>query len=296
MTPPPSPLFDRQQINHWLDRALRKGEARAAFLLDHAAKDLSERLGVIKRDFPVCADVATPGPQAASVLAANPAIGQTLRIAPTLASLREGGYAGSALDAERLPLAGASCDLIVSLLALQYANDLPGALIQMRQALKPDGLMIACLFGNETLTELRQALTAAESEILGGAAPRVAPFADVRALGGLLQRAGFALPVADLDRVRARYRDMAALMADLRAMGGANALCARSRKPLRRDVFARAAALYAERFSDPDGRLRATFDIIWLSGWAPHESQRKPLKPGSAAMRLEEALRPPPGG
>ena len=182
-------------------------------------------------------------------------------------------------------------DLAVSLLALQTVNDLPGALVQMRRALKPDGLLIAAMIGGDTLTELRQSLTIAESEVLGGASPRVAPFVDVRALGGLAQRAGLALPVVDLDRAIVRYADMSALLADLRAMGSANALDARSRKPLPRAALARAAVAYAERFADPDGRLRATFDIVWLSGWAPHESQPKPLQPGSATTRLADALK-----
>jgi hypothetical protein len=170
-------------------------------------------------------------------------------------------------------------------------NDLPGALIQIRRALKGDGLLIAALIGGETLTELRQSLTIAESEILGGASPRVAPFVDVRALGGLAQRAGLALPVVDLDRAIVRYPDMFALFADLRVMGATNALQARSRKPLRREVLLRAAAVYAERFADPDGRLRATFDFVWLAAWAPHESQPKPLEPGSATTRLADALK-----
>jgi len=154
-----------------------------------------------------------------------------------------------------------------------------------------DGLLVAALIGGETLTELRQSLTIAESDVLGGASPRVAPFVDVRALGGLAQRAGLALPVVDLDRAIVRYPNMFALLADLRAMGGANALDARARNFLRREVLARAAALYAERFADPDGRLRATFDMVWLAAWAPHESQPKPLEPGSATTRLADALK-----
>ncbi len=208
------------------------------------------------------------------------------RAAPSLASLGAGAFAGLVADEERSPLADASCDLIVSILALQGVNDLPGALIQIRKALKPDGLFLACVMGGDSLNELRQSLTAAEGEIRSGASPRVAPFADVRALGALLQRAGFALPVVDLDRAVTRYGDMLALMRDLRAMGATNALVARSRAPLRRDVLVRAAEIYGERFADSDGRLRATFDLLWLSGWAPHESQQKPLKPGSATTRL----------
>jgi len=214
-----------------------------------------------------------------------------IRVAPTQASLGSGRFLSAVGDLERLPVADGRLDFAASLLALQTVNDLPGALIQMRRALKPDGLLIAAMAGGDTLTELRQSLTIAESEILGGASPRVAPFVDVRALGGLGQRAGLALPVVDLDRTVVRYADMLALMRDLRAFGATNALEARSRNPLRRDVFVRAAAVYAERFADLDGRLRATFDIVWLSGWAPHESQPKPLAPGSATTRLSDALK-----
>jgi SAM-dependent methyltransferase len=193
-------------------------------------------------------------------------------------------------DEEALPFAGNSFDLIVSALSLQWANDLPGALVQIRRALKPDGLFLAALVGGQSLAELRTALTSAEAELTGGASPRVAPFADVRDLGRLLQRAGFALPVTDVEPITVRYASMFALMQDLRAMGATNALSERSRVPLRRAVVLRAAEIYAERFADPDGRVRATFDIVWLSGWAPHESQQKPLAPGSARMRLADAL------
>jgi len=163
-------------------------------------------------------------------------------------------------------------------------------LVQVRRALKPDGLFLAALFGGETLTELRQSLAAAEIETTGGVSPRVAPFADVRDLGGLLQRAGFALPVADVERTVVRYRDLFSLARDLRMMGATNALVERSRKPMRRDMLAAAMAHYARHFSDPDGKLRATFDIVYLTGWAPHESQQQPLKPGSAKSRLADAL------
>jgi hypothetical protein len=178
----------------------------------------------------------------------------------------------------------------VSLLALQSVNDLPGSLLQIRRVLKPDGLFLGCLLGGSTLTELRQAFTQAEAEIEGGASPRVAPFADVRELGSLLQRAGFALPVADSELVRVRYADPFALMRDLRAMGFSNALRDRRRTPLRRTTLLRAARLYGDRFADPDGRIPATFELVWLSGWAPHESQQKPLQPGSARIRLADAL------
>jgi SAM-dependent methyltransferase len=195
-----------------------------------------------------------------------------------------------AADEETLPLRDASLDLVVSALALQFINDLPGTLIQIRRALRPDGLFLAALAGGETLTELRQAFAVAEAEIEDGISPRVAPFPDVRDMGALLQRAGFALPVTDVDRLTARYDSPISLMHDLRRMGATNALVERSRRPLKRATLTRMSEIYAERFADRDGRIRATFEIIWLSGWAPHASQQKPLAPGSARRRLADAL------
>ena len=189
----------------------------------------------------------------------------------------------------RRPFDG-SLDLVVSALALQFVNDLPGTLIQIRRALKPDGLLLTALIGGDSLIELREAFAQAESEIEGGLSPRVAPFADLRELGALMQRAGFALPVVDSDRLTVRYDSPFALMRDLRAMGATNILSERRRVPLKRKTLQRMAQLYADRFADADGRLRATFEIAWLSGWAPHESQQKPLKPGSATQRLADAL------
>ena len=200
-------------------------------------------------------------------------------------------------DAELLPFAPESLDLAVSVLALHAANDLPGALAQMRRALKPDGLFLAAFLGGDTLIELREAFATAEAEVTGGASPRVAPFTDVRTAGALMQRAGFALPVVDQDRHTVRYASALHLMRDLRAMGVTNVLIERDRRPLRRAVLMRTVEIYGERFADPDGRVRATFDIISLSGWAPHESQQQPLRPGSARLRLADALgtveRPP---
>jgi SAM-dependent methyltransferase len=193
-------------------------------------------------------------------------------------------------DEEMLPLREASVDLVVSALSLQTVNDLPGAFVQIRRALKPDGLFLAALLGGETLTELRQSFVAAEVELEGGLSPRVAPFADIRELGALLQRAGFALPVTDVDRVTVRYASVFALMHDLRRMGGGNPLFERRRSPLRRATLMRMAQIYGERFADADGRIRATFEIVWLSGWAPHASQQQPLRPGSARARLADAL------
>jgi SAM-dependent methyltransferase len=291
--PAPPQIFDRGLINRRLDRAWARahGQAPADFLLVRAAEDLRDRVSLVKRRFDLVADFGSPGPHCAAALAAGGQVDCVIRLAPTEASLGIGGFLPAVGDLERLPFAEGRLDLAVSLLALQTVNDLPGALIQMRGALKGDGLLIAAIIGGETLTELRQSLTIAESEILGGASPRVAPFVDVRALGGLAQRAGLALPVVDLDRAVVRYPDMFKLFADLRAMGGANALHARSRKPLGREILVRTAAVYAERFADPDGRLRATFDLVWLAAWAPHESQPKALEPGSATMSLADALK-----
>ncbi len=281
-------LFDRALIARRLDRAL--AATPADFLLRRAADDLEDRLALIKREFADALDLGTPGPQAASALTAA----RVTRIAPTAASLGVGRFAGVVADPERAPLGEAAFDLAVSLLALHAVDDLPGALIQLRRALKPDGLLLAALPGGETLSELRESLLVAESEMSGGASPRVIPFADARALGGLLQRAGFALPVVDSDRFTVRYADMFALMRDLRAFGATNPLLDRSRRFARRELFLRAAHVYTERFADSDGRVRATFEILWLSGWAPHPSQQKPLAPGSARMRLEDAVKQKP--
>jgi SAM-dependent methyltransferase len=272
------------------DRALGRSRLRRAlagdypdFLLQRVAGDLEERLGAVLRQFAVAADLGTPLPILDPLLQGK--VGRLWRLVE--AEGRPGDILG---DLERLPFAPGSLDLAVSLLALQSVNDLPGTLVQIKRALRPDGLFVACLLGGRTLQELRQALLEAESETSGGVSPRVAPFADLRDLGGLLQRAGFALPVIDSELVTVRYGDAFGLMRDLRAMGWSNALLARRKTPLRREALLRAASIYAERFADPDGRVRATFECVWLSGWAPHESQQKPLKPGSAKARLADAL------
>jgi SAM-dependent methyltransferase len=265
---------------------MRARKAPAHFLLDRVAADFAERLSLISRAFPRALDLGTPGPQVAEALRANERT--VFRAAPILDA--PPSIPSLIADEEVLPFASQSFDLIASTLSLQWANDLPGVLVQIRRALAPDGLFLAALVGGQSLTELRTALTSAEAELTGGASPRVAPFADIRDLGQLLQRAGFALPVTDIDPIVVRYASMFALMQDLRAMGATNALSERSRVPLGRAVFMRAAEIYAERFADVDGRVRASFDIVWLSGWAPHESQQKPLAPGSARMRLAEVL------
>jgi SAM-dependent methyltransferase len=268
-------LIDRAALRARLARAERLGPA--TFLLDRVAEDFGDRLTAVLRTFSSAADICTPSLQLREVLA-----GRVASVAH-VDLLRH--------DNDRLGLEPETLDLVVSALALQSVDDLPGVLAQVRRALKPDGLLLMALFGGDTLTELRQSFAAAESEIEGGLSPRVLPFGDLRELGALLQRAGFALPVADVDRVVVRYDNAFALMQDLRRMGATNVLAERRRVPLRRATLLRMAQVYSERFADPDGRIRATFDIVWLSGWAPHESQQKPLKPGSAKASLEAAVK-----
>lgn len=279
---PDNVIFDRPLLVLRRERARKLGVE--PFLLDHVAGDLAERLSVVLRAFDVAADVGTPGDALRNRLIERKLAKHVIAAGP--APLHD-----IAADEEALPFADGSLDLAVSALSLHLVNDLPGTLIQIRRALKPDGLFLSALLGGDTLTELRQSFAAAESEIEGGISPHVAPFADLRDLGALLQRAGFALPVTDLDRLVVRYPDAFRLMHDLRRMGATNVLAERRRKPMRRATLFRMAEIYRERFSDPDGRLRATFDIVWLSGWAPHESQQQPLKPGSARTRLADALK-----
>jgi len=281
-------LFDRHLLRRRRARAARLGPA--TFLMDRVADDLADRLAAVLRSFPLAVDLATPTTAVSAVLAASKAVSTVVTVDAVAADARHRAGLRIVADAEALPFGDASVDLVVSALALQFVNDLPGTLVQVRRALKPDGLFLAALMGGDTLTELRQSFAAAEAEVEHGTSPRVAPFADVRALGVLLQRAGFALPVADIDRLVVRYSSPFALMADLRRMAATNILIERRRVPLRRATLMRMAEIYGERFADADGRIRATFEIVWLSGWAPHESQQKPLAPGSAKRRLADAL------
>jgi SAM-dependent methyltransferase len=281
-------LFDRALLAQRRRRASALGPV--TFLIDRVAEDMAERLSAVRRTFDVAVDLGTPTDAVRRAMLDAGAVDRIVATA-TVAEPRADDRAPTIVaDEERLPFRDASLDLVVSGLALQFVNDLPGALVQIRRALKPDGLFLAALAGGDTLTELRQAFAAAEAEVEGGASPRVAPFADVRAMGALLQRVGFALPVADVDRVCARYDSPVRLMHDLRRMGATNVLAERRRAVLRRATLARVTEIYAERFADPDGRVRASFDVVWLSGWAPDASQQQPLRPGSARMRLADAL------
>ena len=269
-------------------RALTHPVDGADFLMNRAAEDLADRLGAVERRFAKAAVLFCQTPAAADVLAASGKVTEIVRVETDAAFLN--GAAGLVASLETVPFEPQSLDLAVSLLSLQAMNDIPGMLIQIRRALRPDGLFLGAFAGAGTLSELRECLLAAETELYGGVSPRVIPFTDVRDAGALLQRAGLALPVADVETVTVRYANLFALMADLRAMGETSALADRSRRPGTRGLFARAAEIYAERFSDPDGRIRASFSMVWMSGWAPDASQQKPLKPGSAKVSLKTIL------
>jgi SAM-dependent methyltransferase len=267
-------LFDRALLAR---RQRRAGLAPETFLLERVIEDMMDRLAAVNRAFADVADIWTPSGALEAALAGR--FRSFRRLTAPLG-----------VD-EELALAPQSLDLALSALAFQFVNDLPGVLAQISRALRPDGLLLAAMIGGDTLTELRQSFAAAEAECEGGVSPRVAPFADLRDVGALLQRAGLALPVTDVDRVVVRYANAFGLMQDIRRMGAANVLVERRRAPTRRATMLRMAEIYAERFADQDGRIRATFDVVWLSGWAPHESQQKPLRPGSAKASLEAAVK-----
>lgn len=283
-------IFDKAQIAANRRRALANNDPKAGFLLDLAAEELADRLAVVERAFEHAVELhGTTGAAARAALATGK-IGSLTRVESDIGYVSQGNTFIEA-PLEEVPLAPQSANLVIAPLNLHLTNDTPGVFIQIRRALKPDGLFLAAIPGSGTLQELREVLLATEIEMTGGASPRVIPFADVRDVGGLLQRAGFALPVIDMESYTVRYDSLFPLMRDLRAMGMTNPLAARSRKPLTRAFFLRAAEIYAERYADPDGRIRATFSVIYLSGWAPHESQQQPLKPGSAKARLADALK-----
>jgi SAM-dependent methyltransferase len=283
-------LFDQALVAANRRRALEKGDAKATFLLDIAAEELAERLMVVERHFEEAAELHGRTGSAARQAMATGKIGHMVRVEADAAFAGPGENIVIAA-AEDVPLEPASVNLVISPLALHLTNDTPGVFIQVSRALQPDGLFLAAIPGSGTLQELREVLLATEIEMTGGASPRVIPFPDVRDVGGLLQRAGFALPVIDAETYTVRYDSIFPLMQDLKAMGMANPLVDRSRRPVSRAFFLRAAEIYAERYSDADGRIRATFSIIYASGWKPHESQQKPLKPGSAKTRLADALK-----
>jgi NADH dehydrogenase [ubiquinone] 1 alpha subcomplex assembly factor 5 len=294
MVPDPLLVFDRGVLRLRRERAARRWGDQA-FLKREIASRLVERLADVRRTFPLALDLGCHGDEVADTLAGSKTAGSKTVEHLIRADLGF-GFAQQAkgpaivADEEALPFAPGCFDLVLSAMDLHWVNDLPGALIQIGRILKPDGLFLAAMLGGGTLWQLRQALGAAESEIEGGLSPRVSPFADLRDAAGLLQRAGFALPVADSETIDVEYADPLSLMRDLGAMGEGNLVAERRRGLARRATMARAAEIYAERFARPSGRIAASFEILFLHGWAPHASQPKPLKPGSAARRLADAL------
>jgi SAM-dependent methyltransferase len=282
-------VFDTTAVRQHRARAARAPDA-ADFLAVEAGERLADRLDDVRRRFPRALDLGCRDGLVTRLLQGRGGIGWLVSLDPAAAFARRAPAPQIVADADLLPFADRSFDLVLSNLLLHWTNDLPGALVQLRRILRPDGLLLASLWGGETLSELRSVLLDAELAEEGGAGPRVSPFADVRDLGGLLQRAGFALPVVDSDTLEVTYADALALMRDVRAMGEANAVHERRRGFSRRATLARAAALYAERFARADGRIVASFQLVTLTAWAPHAAQQKPLRPGSAAHRLADAL------
>jgi len=285
-------IFDRRLVRLHRERAAA-GFASHDFLFREAAARLADRLDDVTRRFPLALDLGCHGGELAAAVAGRGGIETLVQsdLAPAMARRAAGtGWPTLAADEELLPFGPECFDLVLSNLSLHWVNDLPGCLAQVRECLRPDGLFLAALLAGDTLQELRQVLVEAELATSGGAGPRVSPLADPGDLGGLLQRAGFALPVVDGDRLTATYTDLAALLGDIRRMGEASALDLGPGRPLRRDILARADELYRRRFADRDGRLTATFHVVYLTGWAPAATQQRPLRPGSANLRLAEAL------
>ncbi|MBL8629867.1 MAG: methyltransferase domain-containing protein [Rhodospirillaceae bacterium] len=284
-------VFDRKAVRRHRDRASAT-LSTADFLFREAAVRVADRLNDVTRRFGLGLNVGCRHGELVQELGAASKVDHLLQcdFSPRMAMKAAATAPTFAADEEFLPIAEQSLDLVISNLSLHWVNDLPGAMVQLRRALRPDGLFLATLFGGETLKELRACLIEAESQITGGASPRVSPFVDVRDAGGLLNRAGFALPVVDADAITVTYADPLRLLADLRAMGETNAVHERSKRFLRRDVLGRALQLYMDRFADARGRAVATFQIVTLTGWAPHTSQQQALRPGSAKARLADAL------
>jgi len=282
-------LFDRKLLRHRRARFAHEISAREP-VLAHVAREIAERVSLMLRPFPLALDLGAYHGLLGRKVAELPSVGAMIYAESVFDFAALCPRPALVCDEDLLPFKAASLNLIVSGLALHRVNDLPGALIQIRQALAPDGLVMAALLGAGALFELREALIEAEAETEGGASPRVAPFGDVRAYGALLQRAGFALPVADAEKLTLLYPNPREVVREIRALGGGNVLLARSRRPLARDTLSRAEDIYRARYGTPDGQVKATFEIVYISGWGPDQSQQKPLKPGSAARRLADAL------
>lgn len=288
MSTPPL-IFNRMAQRRRRDRAAGNFTAHD-FLLREMAERLLDRLDDLKRDFTVAVDLGGHSGLVAQALRAR-GIAQVLHLESSAAMSAQAAGLRVLADEEALPLRPESLDLLASCGALHLVNDLPGALVQIRRCLKPDGLFLAAMPGGDTLFELRQCLTQAELEMTGGASARVAPFVDIRDAGSLLQRAGFALPVVDADTITIHYREPFKLLHDLRGMGQSGVMA--ETRPLRRDVLMNALQRYVETFALPDGRLPVTVQILFMTGWAPHESQQKPLRRGSGQENLAKALNVP---
>ena len=282
-------IFDRGLIRFRRNRVAQTG-GDLDFLERHVADDLALRVEIILRQFETVVDLGAHRGAVGRALVDLGNVGDIVALESAVGLLSECGGLKVCSDEEMLPLKPRSIDLIVSGLVLQHVNDLPGSLMQIRQALCADGLFLGVVPGGQTLHELRTAFMMAEGEIEGGSSPRVAPFADIRAMGGLLQRAGFALPVVDSDLLTVTYADPISLMRELRAMGWSNALRERRKTFLKRETLMRACEIYVAEFGLENGRIPASFELITLTGWAPHDSQQKPLRPGSATGRLSDAL------
>lgn len=282
-------LFDRKLLRARRARFAHEIEARE-FLLAHVAREIIDRVQLMLRSFPLALDLGAYHGLLGRKVAALPSVGTMIYAESAQAFAALCPKPSLVCDEDALPFRDASLNLVVSGLALHRVNDLPGALIQIRRALAPDGLFMAALLGAGALIELRHTLLEAEAETEGGASPRISPFGDVREYGALLQRAGFALPVADAETLEVLYASPRELMREVRALGGGNVLLTRSRKPLSRHTLERAEALYGERHGTGDGKVKASYEIVYLAGWGPDPSQQRPLKPGSAAQRLANAL------
>ena len=288
----PPKIFDRRLLRRRRDRIARIGDPKRDFLFAESGERLLDRLDDVRRRFPLALDLGSRDGLLGRLLKGRGGVETLIQGDLSLGMLGKAQGPVLQLDEEALPFAAESFDLVLANLSLHWTNDLPGALAQIRHVLKPDGLLLGVVFGAGTLAELRTVLMEAEIAETGGASARVAPFADLRDAAGLMQRAGFALPVADVETVTATYAGLIPLLADLRAMGETNILDARLRRPTRRAVIARAAALYQEKFAMPDGRIPASFRLIFLTGWSPHASQQQPARRGSGQIDLGEALRP----
>ncbi len=282
-------VFDRRLVRARRDRAASAFDG-FDFLFREVADRLADRLLDITRTFPLALELGCHDGGLRPILRERGKIETLVQCDLSENMVRRAGGLALVADEEALPFDATHFDLVLSNLSLHWINDLPGTLVQAQSCLKPDGLFLGAILGGDTLHELRDCLMQAELALYGGASPRISPFVQVRDAGALLQRAGFTLPVADSDIITVTYDNVFRLMRDLRGMGESGAALARPKQFTRRELFLRAAALYQERHADGDGRIPATFEVIYLHGWSPDDSQQQALRPGSAKTRLADAL------